>query len=330
MALKRIAMFTIVACMTIPSAKACLWDTDTLQMERSRFPEVLELITGKFLRHSPAFYQWRINDRHKRLQNDESSKAIYNDLAVAFDKTGQHDKAIATIDSKDKLWPGEYETLANKGTFLIHSGKFEEGLTFIRKAIEINPDAHFGREVYQQLLVEYVLARQVDGETKLPLGKSRDLADGVFRTSSNFADFVFKKQKVEYAARNHEREKALKGVLGMMRFGNYDSPILLEALGDLLIDQTDPGNDGKWLACRAYLQASYRVQDNNEASETYRKKAKSALKLHEGAKLETVERQFRKEIREAKQWWHDVEKNEAAWIKAGVDVDAEFSKKYFK
>ncbi len=37
---------------------ACLWDTDTLQMERQRFPDALELITGKFLRHSREFYDW--------------------------------------------------------------------------------------------------------------------------------------------------------------------------------------------------------------------------------------------------------------------------------
>lgn len=40
-----------------PALVACLWDYDTLAMERSRFPSTLELITGKFLRHSPEFYQ---------------------------------------------------------------------------------------------------------------------------------------------------------------------------------------------------------------------------------------------------------------------------------
>jgi len=34
------------------TAWACLWDSDTLQMERLRFPGVLEIITGKFVRHS--------------------------------------------------------------------------------------------------------------------------------------------------------------------------------------------------------------------------------------------------------------------------------------
>ena len=32
-------------------ASACLWDYDTLLMERRRFPIVVEMISGKFLRH---------------------------------------------------------------------------------------------------------------------------------------------------------------------------------------------------------------------------------------------------------------------------------------
>ncbi|MEQ9065245.1 MAG: hypothetical protein RLO18_00910 [Gimesia chilikensis] len=42
---------------------ACFWDYDTLQMERQRFPYAQELIAGHFLRHSEAYYQWRVQDR---------------------------------------------------------------------------------------------------------------------------------------------------------------------------------------------------------------------------------------------------------------------------
>jgi hypothetical protein len=48
-----------------PLLHACIWDYDTLAMERQRFPHALELITGKFLRHSAAFYEWRVQDREK-------------------------------------------------------------------------------------------------------------------------------------------------------------------------------------------------------------------------------------------------------------------------
>ena len=77
-------------------AVACMWDYDTIRMERTRFPGTLELITGKFLRHSPEFYEWRIANRLKRLETDPTNVAWLDDLAVAYDKTGQHDQAIAT------------------------------------------------------------------------------------------------------------------------------------------------------------------------------------------------------------------------------------------
>ena len=44
-----------LAILLLPSfAFGCLWDYDTLLQERSRFPDTLEIITGKFLRHSSA------------------------------------------------------------------------------------------------------------------------------------------------------------------------------------------------------------------------------------------------------------------------------------
>jgi len=106
----------------LPSvALACLWDSVTLLQERNRFPDTLELITGKFLRHSQEFYYWRIQDRLEKLRSDPDNLALYDDLGVAYDKTGQHDLAIQTMLDKDKRKPGLYETEANLGTFYIHA-----------------------------------------------------------------------------------------------------------------------------------------------------------------------------------------------------------------
>ena len=52
----------LLGCLTC-AADACVWDSDTLEQERSRYPTALELITGKFLRHTREFYEWRIRDR---------------------------------------------------------------------------------------------------------------------------------------------------------------------------------------------------------------------------------------------------------------------------
>jgi tetratricopeptide (TPR) repeat protein len=233
-----------------PVLVACMWDHDTLAMERSRFPSALELITGKFLRHSPEFYQWRIGDRLKRLESDPNSLTLLDDLAVAYDKTGQHDLAIATSLRAAKLQPDRYETEANLGTFLIHSGKLEEGLVHIDKALRINPDAHFGREKYQKALVEYVLDRRKANGPALPLSAQGEKLD--------FGKFLAKGRDLEHLSKIEGRD-AIRGILGMMRFGKHDSPVLLEALANLLCPI---GNhelsmvDAKQLAARAYLLAS--------------------------------------------------------------------------
>jgi tetratricopeptide (TPR) repeat protein len=303
-----------------------MWDSDTLLQERSRFPDTLELITGKFLRHSSDFYQWRIRDRIQKLESDPYNPVYYDDLAVAYDKTGRHQKAIETMRDKESRCPGLYETAANLGTFYIHDGRLEEGLEYIDRALRINPDAHFGREKYQRLLVEYLLSRRRDGVTPLPLGGSEPHA--------TFTGFLSKKEKTN-ALDASEREAAVKGVLGMMRFGNHASPVLLEALADLLASRGG-GQDAKRLAARAYLKASDEVSDE-WAKRAYREKARSALTMQTKSPLtpfsqlplEELEASFRQELAEADAWYAKVRQDELDWIQQGKDPEAEFVRKYY-
>ena len=103
----RYAVGAVLAGLLVPSVvAACSWDYDTIKMERTRFPGTLELITGKFLRHSPEFYRWRIADRLKRLETAPSDAALLDDLAVAYDKTGRHDEAIETARRTERSHPG--------------------------------------------------------------------------------------------------------------------------------------------------------------------------------------------------------------------------------
>jgi len=309
-------------------AFGCMWDSDTLLQERSRFPDTLELITGKFLRHSVDFYQWRIRDRLQKISNDPYDLASYDDLAVAYDKTGQHQQAIDTMLEKDKRKPGLYETEANLGTFYIHAGQLEKGLEHIGRAIEINPDAHFGREKYQKLFVEYVLSRRQDGKTPQPLGSpDRDTDFTAFLLQ------IHKKDRLDEV----EANAAIKGILGMMRFGNYESPVLLEALGNLLGSQKIHYQDAKRLAARAYLKASY-MASNETAKQQYRGMAKEVLTMqlptpvsfYQGLPLEDLEVSFRQELAEAKQWYDSVREDELAWIRDGKDPEVEFVRKYYQ
>ncbi len=300
---------------------ACLWDYDTIEMERNRFPGAHELIVGYFLRHSPTYYQWRIENRNAK-PTDEQTPLDYDDIAVSYDKLGQHDKAIEVMLAKLERWPEErrYESEANLGTFYIHAGQYDKGLQFIKRAIEINPDAHFGREVYQKLLVEYLLESGQNGK-QLPLyPKSRFAFVG-------FTDFVLKQRNVSRESQIAEIQAAVKGITGMMHFGNFKSPILLEALGDLfLADGLD--NDSKMLAARAYLKASYEV-DDAEAKKAYRGKAKTALSLQANWELERVEANLKAEIERGDELFQQISADERRWFDTKKNLDMEFANKYY-
>lgn len=303
---------------------ACLWDSETLAMERQRFPAAHELIAGYFIRHSRAYYEWRISDRGAKPV-DQRTALDYDDLAVAYDKLLMHDKAIETIEAKIERWPNEYryESEANLGTFLIHAERYEAGLQHIKRAIEINRDAHFGREVYQKLLVEYVI-QQRKKHSGLPLDENFEAFQ-----SGPFADFVLAARPAAVGDRK-EIEKAAKGIMGMMRFGHHDSPVLLEALGDLLLfDLNDSNSDAKRLAARAYLKASQEVDDPKSA-QAYRKKAEYAIMMQLGVELDDIESDLKDETEQAAEFFAAISRDEEAWIAAGKDVDREFTKKYYQ
>lgn len=339
------AVVVVLLLLTVPgSVLACLWDHDTIAVERRRFPSILELITGKFLRHSTEYYEWRIGDRSKRIMAEPENAALYDDLAVAYDKTGRQDLAIETILKVETFSPGRYETQANLGTFHIHAGQFEQGLQHIEKAIEINPEAHFGREVYQKLLVEYVLWKSA-GDSQLSLHPDHQFWTQEFQIRG-FAWFVVHKQGLlkdedtEYPKLADQDEavaelkRAIKGVSGMMRFGHHDSPILLDALADLL-RSTGYDDDAKLLASRALLQASYNSNDE-KSRRWYAGRAEEMVFFQtpdgrgdDGITVEELDRRFQVELKDAEAWYEQIRRDELKWIAEGKDVDAEFADKYY-
>lgn len=339
MKLKRIL---ITAFFVLPIILACGWDFDTIAMEKKKFPNIHELIVGKFLRHSQEFYHWRIINRKLQLHDYPDSLELYDDLGVAYDKTGQHELAINTMKMKDSIQPGLYETYANIGTFYIHNGDFEKGVAFIEKAIEINPDAHFGREIFQKHLVDYLIEKlDTNKVLTLPLAK--------INKKNNFYHYL-KKHEFNGKPSEEELAKAIKGVAGMMHFGQYKHPVLLEALADLLLETSSYGGSGH-LGARAYLKASFESKDENIAK-AYWKKADAARersyhperimrrmnetqlqRMREQApsayRMEYLEAALKYEIQSAEMWFDSVKNNEIKWIHDKVDADSAFAVTYY-
>lgn len=160
-------------------ALACLnsrdSDTDSLTNEARQLPELTRVLTGRFERNPPLFYQLRIQREQKELATNPKLWGNYDDIAVGYDRLGDDDAAITWIEKKRALlpsYPAEkeawYRYFANIGTFRIHRwlhkgakpetvAEAQRACAEIRRAIEIKPDAHFGRERYQLLAMEWIL-----------------------------------------------------------------------------------------------------------------------------------------------------------------------------
>ena len=156
----------------------CGWDRDTLAREASGFPGITEIITGRFERPPAMFYEMRLERVARELQTAPDNLGLYDDACVAYDRLNRQDEAIEWMEGKraalDRLaakgtpnTDHEYRYLANLGTVYIHRwlkngadrddlSDVEQAYELIEAAIELNPDAHFGRERYQLLAIKWI------------------------------------------------------------------------------------------------------------------------------------------------------------------------------
>lgn len=178
--MKRFAVSLSVA-LCLPLLLACLWDDDTLRQESNGMLDVIRVVTGRFERNPPLYYEMRVTQAQERISENPDDLEAYDNAAVACDRLGRGDEAIAWMDRKlERLDLGQgqlpestinehrYRYLANQGTFWVHrwarNGADRTNLDDVRRArdyiaeaIKLNPDAHFGREIYQLKAIEWIL-----------------------------------------------------------------------------------------------------------------------------------------------------------------------------
>jgi tetratricopeptide (TPR) repeat protein len=167
--------FSAMLCL-VSSAAACLWDRDTLEHEAQGVPDAMDIIAGRFERNPPLYYQMRLERVTALLQHEPMNLSAYDDAAVACDRLGDDNQAISFMQRKaqqlgvanatDKN-DQQYRYEANIGTFYIHRwirggahrenmGDVDEAIHHIGEALRINPNAHFGRERYQLLAIQWI------------------------------------------------------------------------------------------------------------------------------------------------------------------------------
>jgi tetratricopeptide (TPR) repeat protein len=230
-----------VALVATPTAHACLWDYDTFKEEGLGKAELTQVLKGELRKHSKAFYEAKVTYTRAIVDAGSAAKERYDDLAVALAKTGKLDDAIAVLVDKEKKFPGEYTTEANLGTFLAMKGDIKGALEHVKKGLEINPDAHFGREAVQVKLLEHM---------------DRLAADKDLAKKDNFLGLSMKAEDVLVSAmtaktRDKDLDKTIQGIVGLIRFGDaQDIPDVWFALGWALATQ----GDGQ-LAVRAMRRA---------------------------------------------------------------------------
>lgn len=171
--------FLIAFGLCVSGVSACMWDRDTLAEEAKGRPETVSIIVGWFNQYPPRYYEMRLERVARKIETSPGDLDLYDDAAVACDRLGRHDEAIAWMVRKkvilDALPASEaaehrYRYLANLGTFIVHRwvsqpegirnadlAPLREGEKLIAKAIEENPEAHFGREVYQLQAIRWML-----------------------------------------------------------------------------------------------------------------------------------------------------------------------------
>lgn len=175
----------LIALALLPAgaARACLNDRDTTTLAdvAGRFPNAVQVITGRFPRNPPLYYEMRIQRITQDLAKNPNLLPEYDDIAVACDRVGRDDEAIGWMEKKrarmlalgtpglapdagDTPW---YRYYANNGTFWVHRYMRNPGkhpLTdvhraewLIQTAIAIYPKAHFGRERFQVYAMDWML-----------------------------------------------------------------------------------------------------------------------------------------------------------------------------
>lgn len=222
---------------------ACLWDRDTVAIEAEGKSDVVDTLTGRFPRFPSQYFEMRLERVSNQIRTNPDDLSLYDDACVSADRLGLGEEAIDWMHRKkvvlDRLGPTDdeealYRYHANLGTVCFHEwlrrGATVDdldlaitGRSHVIDALAINPDAHFGREEFQKIAMDWF----IESVQKLERG---NLVIGTVGED--------------------ELDDAIEGLAGLIRLGDaWRSPDITFSMNILLMKQMD-----NYLALLAFLR----------------------------------------------------------------------------
>lgn len=115
----------------------------------------------------------------------------------------------------------------------------------------------------------------------------------------------------------------------MMRFGNYNSPVLLNALGDVLLNETYSEPGAKRLSAMAYMASD--LYNAGSVSLKTKENIQLFLSMQESDKntYEELLKEVKKGILIGKSRYAEIEKKERNWVVENKDLDVEFAQDFY-
>lgn len=156
MALRAALALTALLTTAPPQAEACGWDWETYHAEAKSLPCVFDALLGYWPKHTDQYHLARIEAADHALRWLPGWTEGLDAKGISLMKLGRMDEAKAVMEQRHALAPEAYPGHANLGTLYTFTGDYEQSLQHIDAAMEIEPQAHFGREKYHRALVVFL------------------------------------------------------------------------------------------------------------------------------------------------------------------------------
>jgi tetratricopeptide (TPR) repeat protein len=201
-----------------------MWDYDTFAEEARGRDDTVGTLLGIYRPYPPLYYEKRIEIMRSKIAANPKDADAYDNMAVAYARLNRPDEALAAIESKKTAigatpgtTPDWYRFYSNRGSFYLmkwagSSDKkaalpiLEKGISDIENALKIDVNAHFGREKYQLLYMQWL---RMWVATPEKMAKEEEHST----TPNTFFSYLRKAESPNGAVTSKEAEVALAGLI---------------------------------------------------------------------------------------------------------------------